>query len=63
MVTKTLSPELLRKMDAYWRANCPLGRTDLSLRQSAAKEGAQAGAHQTAPARPLGHDAGTELRL
>ena len=39
MVTKTLSPELLRKMDAYWRAaNCPLGRTDLSLRQSAAKK-------------------------
>src|SRR5207244_7960353 len=43
------------------RGELPLGRTDLSLRQSAAETAAQAGAHQTAPARPLGHDAGTEL--
>src|SRR6266550_1535816 len=41
----------------------PLGRADLSLRQSAAEAAAQARAHQTAPARPLGHDAGIELHL
>src|SRR5438876_1767047 len=45
------------------RGKLPLSRTDLSLRQSAAEKAAQAGAHQTAPARPLGHDAGIELHL
>ena len=41
----------------------PVGRPDLSLRQSAAQEAAEAGARQAAAARPLGHHAGTELHL
>ena len=55
MMTKTLSPELLRKMNAYWRAanylsvgqiyhyDNPLLKKPLKLAQN-----------QTAPARPLG---------
>ena len=64
MMTKTLSPELLRKTDAYWRAEnyLSVGQTYLDD-NPLLKKPAQAGAHQTAPARPLGHDAGTELRL
>ena len=45
------------------RRELSVGRPDLSLRQSAAEEAAQAGAHQAAPARPLGHDARAELHL
>ena len=40
--TKTLNPELRRKMDACWRGQLSVGRTDLSLRQSAAETGARA---------------------
>ncbi len=43
MKTKTLSPELLHKMDAYLaRRQLSLGRPDLPLRQSAAEASADA---------------------
>ena len=45
------------------RRELPLRRPDLSLRQSAAEASRSDGAHQAAPARPLGHDAGPELHL
>ncbi len=41
----------------------PVGRPDLSLRQSAAERAAAARAHQAAAAGPLGHHAGAELHL
>lgn len=64
MMTKTLSPELLRKMNAYWRAANYLSvGQNLSLRQSAAEEAAQAGAKSNRACSATGHDAGTELLL
>ena len=41
----------------------PFGRPDLPLRQPAAEEAADQGAHQAAAARPLGNDARPELHL
>ena len=59
-----LSAEELRLIDAYWRAaNYLCGRPDLPARQSAALASAYARGHQAASARPLGHDAGTQLHL
>ena len=59
-----LSPDELRKLDAYWRAsNYLVGRADLPARQPAPEGAAQAGAHQAAAARPLGHVAGPEHAL
>ena len=49
-----IAPELLRKMDAYWRAANYLSvGPDLSLRQSAAEEAARARTH--IKPRLLGH--------
>ena len=45
------------------RRQLPVGRPDLSLRQSAAARAADQGTHQAAAARPLGHDAGPQLHL
>ena len=45
------------------RRQLPVGRPDLSVRQSAPQGAARERAHQAAPARPLGHDAGPELHL
>ena len=59
-----LSTDELRKLDAYWRAvELPLGRADLPARQPAPEGAAQAGAHQAAAARALGHVAGPEHAL
>src|SRR5215470_16175334 len=41
----------------------PLGRPDLSLRQSLAREAPDQGAHQAPAARSLGNHAGLELHL
>ena len=49
-----LSPEMLRKIDAYWRAANYLRRSDLPVRQSVAETAAEAHAHQTAVAGSLG---------
>ena len=43
------------------RGQLSFGRADLSTRQSAAQRTAEKGAHQAAPARPLGHHAGTDF--
>ena len=45
------------------RRQLPVGRADLSARQSAADAAAGDRARQAAPARPLGHDARAELHL
>ena len=61
---KPLSPDLLRKMNAYWwRRQLSVGRPDLSLRQSVAAGAAEAVAREAAGGRALGHDAGPELHL
>ena len=54
----------LRLIDAYWRAANYLSvGPDLPARQPAAARAAAPRARQAAAARPLGHDAGPELRL
>ena len=56
--------DLLRKMDAYWRAANYLSVGQIYLYDNPLlKKPLDAGAHQAAPARPLGHDAGAELHL
>ena len=45
------------------RRQLPVGRADLSLRQSAAEGAADAVAREAAGGRALGHDAGSELHL
>jgi len=63
MRTNTLTPELLRKMDAYWRAANYLSVARLSLRQSAAEGAAETFAREAAGGRTLGQPAGPELHL
>ena len=59
-----VSEELLRKMDAYWRAANYLSVGQIYLYDNPLlKEAARRRAHQAAAARPLGHDAGPELPL
>ena len=61
MKTKSppLSPELLFKMNAYWRAANYLSvGANLPLRQSAPDQAADDRAHQAAAPWTLGHDAG-----
>ena len=48
-----LSPEMLRKIDAYWRAANYLRRSDAPVRQSVAKQPLHTH-HQTAVAGSLG---------
>src|SRR5271169_4904701 len=45
------------------RRQLPVGRADLSLRQSAAEGAAEAVTREAAGGRALGHDAGPELHL
>ena len=63
-MTQTLSPELLHKIDAYWRAANYLSVGQMYLYDNPLSEAA-AGAcrRQADAARPLGHDAGAELHL
>ena len=64
MNTKTLSAELLGKMDAYWRAANYLSVGQIYLYDNPLlKEAAQTGAREAARGRTLGHDAGSELYL
>ena len=59
-----LSDKELKLMDAYWRAANYLSVGQIYLyRQSAAETTAEARAHQTPAARPLGDDAGPEFSL
>ena len=59
-----LTPDLLRRMDAYWRAANYLSVGQIYLLDNPLlTRAAEARAHQAAPARPLGHDAGPELHL
>ena len=63
-MSKTLSPELLKKMDAWWRAANYLSVGQIYLYDNPLlKRTADARAHQAATARPLGHDAGIEFYL
>ena len=58
-MTDTLSPELLHKMHAYWRAAnyLSVGQIYLHGQPVAATSRCKRGARQAPPARPLGHDA------
>ena len=57
-------PELLRKIDAYWRAANYLSVGQIYLFDNPLlKEPLEARARQAAAARPLGHHAGPELHL
>ena len=59
-----LSPDLLQKMDAYWRAANYLSVGQIYLCDNPLlKEPFKPRAHQAAAAGPLGHDARTELHL
>ena len=63
-MAEVLSDKELSLIDAYWRAAnyLSVGQIylyDNPLLQAAADQGA----HQAAPARPLGNDAGPELHL
>ena len=56
--------EELYLIDAYWRAANYLSVGQIYLLDNPLlREPLRAGAHQAAPARPLGHDAGAELHL
>ena len=53
-----LTAEMLRRMDAYWRAANYLSVGQIYLYANPLlREPLQARAHQAAPAGPLGHDA------
>ncbi len=59
-----LSPEELRLIDAWWRAANYLSVGQIYLLDNPLlKEPLTLRAHQAAPARPLGNDAGAKLRL
>jgi xylulose-5-phosphate/fructose-6-phosphate phosphoketolase len=59
-----LSPELLRKMHAYWRAANYLAVGQIYLYDNPLlKESLEAGARQAQAAGTLGHYAGPELHL
>ena len=59
-----LAPDLLDRVDAYWRAANYLSVGQIYLLDNPLlKRAAQARAHQAAAARPLGHHAGAELHL
>ena len=59
-----LTPDQLKKIDAYWRARqLSRRRSDLSLRQPAPARAAATRARQTRPPRPLGDHAGPEFYL
>ena len=60
---RTLSPELLQELEAYWRAQLPPGRADLSLRQSADEAAADAHGPQAHVAGTLGHDPWAKFHL
>ena len=61
---KPLSPDLLRKMNAYWRAANYLSVGQIYLYDNPLlKEAAEAVAREAAGGRALGHDAGPELHL
>ena len=63
-VEAPLSTDELRKLDAYWRAANYLAVGQIYLLDNPLlKEPLEAGAHQAAAARPLGHLAGPELAL
>ena len=64
MQVDTLNPELLRKMDAYWRAANYLSVGQIYLYENPMlTRAADAGSRQAAGGRALGHDAGTEFHL
>ena len=59
-----LSPDELRKMNAYWRAANYLSVGQIYLLDNPLlQEPLKHEAHQAPPARPLGHDARPELHL
>ena len=59
-----LSPDLLRRMDAYWRAANYLSVGQIYLLDNPLlRQPLEPRAHQAAPARALGHDARAELHL
>ena len=59
-----LGPEELGLIDAYWRAANYLSVGQIYLLDNPLlREPLRAGARQAAPARPLGHDPGPQLRL
>ena len=60
---KTLNPELLRKIYAYWRAAEYLSVGQIYLYDNPLLQKPLTLAHIKPPARSLGHDAGTELHL
>ncbi len=60
----SLSPDLLRKMHAYWRAANYLSVGQIYLQDNPLLEfPAEARTYQTPFARTLGHDTGIELSL
>ena len=62
--TGPLPADLLQRMDAYWRAANYLSVGQIYLLDNPLlREPLQPRAHQAAAARPLGHDAGAQLRL
>ncbi len=62
--TDTARPDLVRRIDAYWRAANYLSVGQIYLYDNPLlKKPLDAGAHQAAPAGSLGHDAGAELHL
>ena len=64
MKTSTLTPEVLHKIDAYWRAANYLSvGPDISLRQPPAQAATVAGGCETHTAGALGHDPRSELHL
>jgi len=64
MSANPLTPELLQKINAYWRAANYLSVGQIYLYDKPAAEGsAEAIAHQTPRGGALGHGAGTELHL
>jgi hypothetical protein len=60
---KTLNPELLRKIDAYWRVANHLSVGQIYLYDNPLLRKPLKLVHIKPPARSLGHDAGTELHL
>ena len=62
--SQALSPELLHKMNAYWRAANYLSVGQIYLYDNPLlKRAAEAVAREAAGGRTLGHDAGPELHL
>ena len=61
--TDLCRPELLRKMDAYWRAANYLSVGQIYLMDNPLLRAVEAGARETAVARALGNDARAEFRL